>query len=160
MHTSGCFSPSSGGLFLLLLLLQDALTQPLRLGLGLGVSSSHNDDPFLTATASKRISLFEGDHTQLTAKARVELEPRSSKVGWLVARLRGGQLCVSCVLCALQCATAAVAALAVVQCVVPAADGGPVLLRRSKLAAATMSASACSLARGFWRVLASFRPSA
>lgn len=59
---------------------QDSLTQPLRFGLGVGVSSSNSDDPFLTATASKKISLFEGDHTQLTAKARVELDPRSSKV--------------------------------------------------------------------------------
>lgn len=61
-------------------LVQDSLTQPLRVGLGLGVSSSNSDDPFLTATASKKISLFEGDHTQLTAKARLELDPRSSKV--------------------------------------------------------------------------------
>lgn len=60
--------------------MQDSLTQPLRVGLGLGVSSSNSDDPFLTATASKKISLFEGDHTQLTAKARLELDPRSSKV--------------------------------------------------------------------------------
>jgi hypothetical protein len=60
--------------------MQDSLTQPLRVGLGLGVSSSNSDDPFLTATASKRISLLEGDHTQLTAKARVEVDPRSSKV--------------------------------------------------------------------------------
>lgn len=59
---------------------QDSLTQPLRLGVGLGVSSANADDPFLTATASKHISLLEGEHTQLTAKARLELDPRSSKV--------------------------------------------------------------------------------
>lgn len=59
---------------------QESLTQPFRLGMGLGVSSANSDDPFLTATASKKISLFEGEHTQLSAKARVELDPRSSKV--------------------------------------------------------------------------------
>jgi hypothetical protein len=86
-------SPSCGSLLLrcyaikqaichlvVVMLPQDSLTQPLRFGLGVGVSSSNSDDPFLTATASKKISLFEGDHTQLTAKARVELDPRSSKV--------------------------------------------------------------------------------
>eukprot|EP00775_Hariotina_reticulata_P003981 gene3981-4234_t len=59
---------------------QDSLTQPLRVGVGIGVSNSHNDEPFLAATASKKISLLEGDHTQLSAKARLELEPRSNKM--------------------------------------------------------------------------------
>jgi hypothetical protein len=81
---------------------QDSLTQPLRFGLGVGVSSSNSDDPFLTATASKKISLFEGDHTQLTAKARVELDPRSSKVSVLhgcccSAWVLGVFACAACV---------------------------------------------------------------
>jgi len=59
--------------------LQDSLTQPLRMGFGVGVSNDHNDEPFLAATASKKISLLEGDHTQLSAKAQLELEPRSNK---------------------------------------------------------------------------------
>lgn len=58
---------------------QDSLTQPLQVGVGIGISNSHNDEPFLAATASKKISLLEGDHTQLSAKARLELEPRSNK---------------------------------------------------------------------------------
>lgn len=64
--------------------LQESLTQPLRLGVGLGVSSNNNDEPFLAATATKKISLLEGDHTQFSAKARLELDPRSQKVGSIV----------------------------------------------------------------------------
>jgi hypothetical protein len=60
--------------------LQESLTQPFRLGVGLGVSSSNSDEPFVAATAIKKISLLEGEHTQLTAKARLELDPRSGKV--------------------------------------------------------------------------------
>lgn len=60
--------------------LKESLTQPFRLGAGLGVSSSNGDEPFLAATASKKISLLEGEHTQLSAKARLELDPRSSKM--------------------------------------------------------------------------------
>jgi hypothetical protein len=64
--------------------LQESLTQPFRLGVGLGVSSSNSDEPFVAATATKKISLLEGEHTQLTAKARMELDPRSGKVGTLL----------------------------------------------------------------------------
>jgi hypothetical protein len=60
--------------------LQESLTQPFRLGVGLGVSSSNSDEPFVAATATKKISLLEGEHTQLTAKARMEMDPRSGKV--------------------------------------------------------------------------------
>lgn len=63
--------------------MQESLTQPFQLGVGLGVSSSNADEPFLAATASKKISLLEGEHTQLSAKARVEVDPRSSKVSEL-----------------------------------------------------------------------------
>jgi hypothetical protein len=65
---------------LLRVCLQESLTQPFRLGVGLGVSSSNGDEPFVAATATKKISLLEGEHTQLTAKARMELDPRSGKV--------------------------------------------------------------------------------
>lgn len=61
-------------------LLQESLTQPFRLGIGIGLSSSNNDEPFVTATATKKISLLESDTTQLSAKARVQLDPRSQKV--------------------------------------------------------------------------------
>eukprot|EP00878_Enallax_costatus_P004061 GHUV01004286.1.p1 GENE.GHUV01004286.1~~GHUV01004286.1.p1 ORF type:complete len:194 (+),score=50.68 GHUV01004286.1:273-854(+) len=60
--------------------LKESLTQPFRFGVGLGVSSSNNDEPFVAATATKKISLLEGDTTQLSAKARVELDPRSQKM--------------------------------------------------------------------------------
>ncbi|KAF8061903.1 EGF1 [Scenedesmus sp. PABB004] len=69
--------------------IKESLTQPLRLGVGLGVSSGHADEPFLTATASKKLSLLEGEHTQLSAKARVELDPRSSRM------VRSGHVAVS-----------------------------------------------------------------
>lgn len=59
--------------------IKESLTQPLRVGVGLGVSSASGDEPFLTATASKRVSLLEGEHTQLSAKARVEFDPKTSK---------------------------------------------------------------------------------
>ncbi len=56
-------------------------TQPLRIGLGAGISAANKDEPFLIATAKKKIALLEGDDTVLSAKAAVEFEPRGSKVG-------------------------------------------------------------------------------
>ncbi|KAF6262889.1 hypothetical protein COO60DRAFT_553009 [Scenedesmus sp. NREL 46B-D3] len=69
--------------------IKESLTQPFRLGVGLGVSSSNSDEPFVAATATKKISLLEGEHTQLTAKARLELDPRSGKM------VRGARVAVS-----------------------------------------------------------------
>lgn len=60
--------------------LKESLTQPFRFGVGLGVSSANSDEPFVAATATKKISLLEGDNTQLSAKARLELDPRSQKM--------------------------------------------------------------------------------
>jgi hypothetical protein len=58
---------------------QESLTQPLRVGFGLGVSSASCEEPFLAASLSKKVSLAEGETTQLSAKARLELDPRTHK---------------------------------------------------------------------------------
>jgi hypothetical protein len=60
---------------------KDQGTQPLRIGAGVGISSSTGDEPYLTATAKKQIALTEGTDTLLSAKAVVSYEPRSGKVG-------------------------------------------------------------------------------
>lgn len=59
-------------------------TEPLRLGGGIGVSSSNGDLPFVTLSARKRIALLEGDDTLLTAKARVDFEPSGGQVRGMV----------------------------------------------------------------------------
>lgn len=59
---------------------KDQGTQPLRIGAGVGISSSNGDEPYLTATAKKQIALTEGTDTLLSAKAVVSYEPRSGKV--------------------------------------------------------------------------------
>ena len=55
-------------------------SQPLRLGAGVGIASATRDEPFLTLSAEKRLALLEGPDTMLTAKARVDYDPRGGKV--------------------------------------------------------------------------------
>jgi hypothetical protein len=63
-------------------------TQPLRFGAGVGVSSQSSDEPYITASLKKQISLFEGPHTILTAKAHADYEPRSGKVSLALTHRR------------------------------------------------------------------------
>jgi hypothetical protein len=58
-------------------LLKGEPTEPLRLGGGLGVSSALGDAPFVTLSARKRIALLDGPDTLLTAKARLDYDPRA-----------------------------------------------------------------------------------
>jgi hypothetical protein len=61
-------------------LLKGEGTTPLRIGGGVAISSDSKDEPFLTATCTKKIALLDGPDTLLHAKASVDYELRTQKV--------------------------------------------------------------------------------
>lgn len=62
--------------------------QPLKLGIGLGVSSATNHEPFLVVSARKSLPILEGNNTVVTAKAAAELDPQRQQLGRRVASVR------------------------------------------------------------------------
>jgi hypothetical protein len=58
--------------------------EPLVIAGGLKLNSVSKNDVFLTASAKKKLSLFDGPNTTLSVKAEIDFDPKQSKVRLLV----------------------------------------------------------------------------